>query len=235
MLDGVYVKGEKRYYSQEDFINFLVYKGYAHRDQLPTIKKMRQEGMIFILKQSSPEWERALKYLRRAKMIARESHCYSRQVGAIVVNKNGIDIRTGYNGPSKGFPHCETRHPEGKKECPRRYMAKKEGREFRSGENLHMCPAVHAERNIICLASQTHVSTDETVMYTDGGFSCQDCAKEMVQAGIKKAVFTTFKEYSPIEGTINALDIFYYGRVNLYLFMETGLLEDTGNENKQGV
>ncbi|KKP97442.1 MAG: hypothetical protein US06_C0021G0001, partial [Parcubacteria group bacterium GW2011_GWC2_36_17] len=97
MLDGVYVKGEKRYYSQEDFINFLVYKGYAHRDQLPTIKKMRQEGMIFILKQSSPEWERALKYLRRAKMIARESHCYSRQVGAIVVNKNGIDIRTGYN------------------------------------------------------------------------------------------------------------------------------------------
>lgn len=214
-------------YGCRNFMDFLAESGYVHEDQRSTIEKMRLKKMIFILKQSSSGWKRALKYLRRTKMIAKESHCYSRQVGAIVVNKGGIDIRTGYNGPPRGFPHCETRHPEGLKECPRRYIAKKEGREFRSGENLHMCPAVHAERNIICLASQTHVSTDETAMYTDGGFSCQDCAKEMVQAGIKEAIFNTFKEYSPIEGTIKALDIFYHGKIKLYLFMETELLEDT--------
>lgn len=213
-------------YGYNDFVNFLVDGGYAHEDQRPTIKMMRLRGMIFILKQSTQKWEVAQRYLKRAKSIAKESHCYSRQVGAIVVNKNGIDIRTGYNGPPRGFPHCETRHPEGLKECPRRYAAKKEGREFRSGENLHMCPAVHAERNTICLAAQTHVSTNETALYTNEGFSCHDCAKEMVQAGIKEAVFNTFKEYSPIEGTIRALDIFYHGKVKLYLFMETELLDD---------
>lgn len=213
------------------FIEYLIDNDYALKYQESRLEEMREEKLACILEKDSLRWKKALKYLKRARHIAKnESHCYSRQVAAVIVGQDGIDIRTGYNGPPIGFPHCERRHPERKKECPRRYLAQKEGREFKSGENLHLCPASHAERNAIYFASRTGVCVKRGIMYLDDGLPCKDCAIAIVQSGISEVVCLSFKEYSKveysmIESSIQVLDIFYHGKVTICLFKERNLLD----------
>lgn len=209
------------------FADFLIDGGYAFEYQRLILEKNREAKLAYILNPESSQWKRALKYLKRARHIAKnESHCYSRQVAAIIVGQDGVDIRTGYNGPPIGFPHCEHRHPKKKKECPRRYLAKKEGREFRSGENLHLCPAAHAERNAIYFASRTGVCIRASAMYIDANLPCKDCAIAIAQSGISEIICLSFKEYLNAHDAIQSLDIFYYAGIKVYLFREQELLDN---------
>lgn len=50
------------------------------------------------------------KYMVLAKTVGLvENPCFSRQIGSIIVNpKTNSIISTGYNGPPKGVPHCDT-------------------------------------------------------------------------------------------------------------------------------
>ena len=50
------------------------------------------------------------KYLRLAKFISEDQNpCYSRHVGAVIVDPviNKV-VGTGYNGPPKDVPHCDS-------------------------------------------------------------------------------------------------------------------------------
>lgn len=153
-------------------------------------------------------------FMGLAEMAASKSHCYSRQVGVVVV-RDKIVLSTGYNGPAMGAPHCETRHPEGKKECPRRYAG------IPSGQGLEQCPAVHAEANALFLAARVGHATKGATMYCYCTIPCIRCAVGIIQAGIKEVVCTGLEEYDPRPQAIKSIDQFNQTGVKVRVF-ETG-------------
>lgn len=105
------------------------------------------------------------RYLRMAKIWSENSYCKRRQVGALLV-KDKMIISDGYNGTPSGFPNvCED-------------------------ENGKTFPYVlHAEANAITKVARSHNSSDGSTLYiTDS--PCIECAKLIVQAGIKKVIFS---------------------------------------------
>ncbi len=132
--------------------------------------------------------------------IASWSSCLSRKIGAILVRDRTI-ISLGYNGPPRGIPHCGTTYPiqhinkpiiGDSSMCPRQRIG------FKSGEGLHLCPAVHAEDNCISNAARTGVSTVGTTIYMSCGRPCKDCIKKIINAGIVEIVCATEESYDEL-------------------------------------
>lgn len=104
------------------------------------------------------------RYLRMAQIWAENSYCKRRQVGAIIV-KDKMIISDGYNGTPVGFENvCED-------------------------ENGHTKPYVlHAEANAITKVAQSNNSSYGATLYVTSS-PCIECAKLIIQAGIKRVVF----------------------------------------------
>ncbi len=124
-------------------------------------------------------WDRYFRNICVA--VASKSPCLSRQIGAILVRDNSI-VSTGYNGPARGYPHCEGKIPFEERVCPRRTAG------YKSGEGLYMCPAAHAEGNTIANAARIGASTVGTTLYMNCVIPCKDCAIILVNAGIVEIV-----------------------------------------------
>ena len=117
--------------------------------------------------------------------VASKSPCLSRQIGAILVRDKSI-VSTGYNGPARGYPHCESGIPP---EVPfEEYICPRKLKGYASGEGLHECPAAHAEGNCIANAARNGVSTTGTTLYMNCMIPCKDCAIILVNAGITEIV-----------------------------------------------
>ena len=113
------------------------------------------------------------RYLEMAAIWAKNSYCTRRQVGALLV-KDRMIISDGYNGTPSGFENvCED-------------------------ENGVTKPYVlHAEANAITKVAKSHNSSDGATLYiTDS--PCMECAKLIIQAGIKRVVYA--REYRIIDG-----------------------------------
>jgi dCMP deaminase len=138
---------------------------------------------------------------------AKESNCYSRQFGAILVDKIQT-VSYGYNGPPKGMPNCGIRYhgndPFLKKEteklnlpltphdniiCPRKYLG------YGSGEGLNMCMAVHAEQRAILQAKRNGIKTEGLIMFVNSPVPCSKCLLTIIEAGIKEVVVTSMDCY----------------------------------------
>lgn len=104
------------------------------------------------------------RYLRMAQIWAENSYCKRRQVGAIIV-KDKMIISDGYNGTPVGFENvCED-------------------------EADHTKPYVlHAEANAITKVAQSNNSSKDATLYVTSS-PCIECAKLIIQAGIKRVVF----------------------------------------------
>ena len=104
------------------------------------------------------------RYLRMAAIWAENSYCKRRQVGALVV-KDKMIISDGYNGTPSGFENnCED-------------------------ENNETKPYVlHAEANAITKVACSHNSSLGATMYVTTS-PCIECAKLIIQAGIKRVVY----------------------------------------------
>jgi dCMP deaminase len=113
------------------------------------------------------------RYLRMAKIWAENSYCKRRQVGALIVN-NQMIISDGYNGTPAGFENlCEDE------------------------ENRTKPYVLHAEANAITkVAASNNNSTGATIYITSS--PCIECAKLIIQAGIKRVVFS--EKYHTEEG-----------------------------------
>jgi len=151
-----------------------------------------------------------LRYLRICREYAQLSRCFSRQVGAMLVNTEGIVIGMGVNGPPRGIIHCgemlrchdcnqlnrepnrlENPHPVcpgcGGNDmvplhsCPRHGTAER--------ASILKCHAVHAEMNALLSCGRTHNSTVGCTLYLYPIGPCKDCAAQIVQAGIVRLVF----------------------------------------------
>lgn len=120
-----------------------------------------------------PRWD---KYFHDVcKVIGSNSKCLSRHIGSILV-KDKVIICSGYNGPPRGYKHCEGDI------CPRRLQG------YGSGEGLHLCPAAHAERNTIVQAARLGIKVKDSVLYLNTGIPCKDCLIEIINAGITEVV-----------------------------------------------
>jgi dCMP deaminase len=117
------------------------------------------------------------RYLQMADTWAQNSYCKRRQVGALLV-KNQMIISDGYNGTPSGFENvCED-------------------------ENNKTKPYVlHAEANAITKVAKSGNSSNGATLYVTSS-PCLECSKLIIQAGIKRVVFT---ESYRLEDGINLL------------------------------
>ena len=117
------------------------------------------------------------RYLKMADIWAQNSYCKRRKVGALIVKEKMI-ISDGYNGTPSGFENiCED-------------------------ENNTTKPYVlHAEANAITKVAKSNNSSDEATLYVTSS-PCLECAKLIIQAGIRRVVFT---ENYRVEDGINLL------------------------------
>lgn len=119
-----------------------------------------------------PSWDEY--FMEMAKLVATRSTCLRRQVGAVIVKDKCI-ISTGYNGACKKAAHCSEIG------CIREKL------NIPSGQQLDLCRAVHAEQNALIQAARYGISTEGSIIYVTVT-PCFQCAKMLVNAGIKEVV-----------------------------------------------
>lgn len=129
-------------------------------------------------------------FMNIANAVAMKSHCLSRQLGAIAVKDNKFIVATGYNGPPVGYPHCgENYEFKGKtythtfSECPRHKAG------YKSGQGLEICPASHAELNVLIEAARLGTKIEGCKLYLSGPNPCRECSKAIVNAGIIEVIY----------------------------------------------
>ncbi|MDE7437157.1 MAG: dCMP deaminase family protein [Muribaculaceae bacterium] len=105
------------------------------------------------------------RYLRMARIWSENSYCTRRKVGAILV-KDKMIISDGFNGTPSGFPNvCE------------------------SDEGVTLPYVLHAEANAITKVARSNNSSEGSTLYVSTS-PCMECSKLIIQAGIKKVVFS---------------------------------------------
>ncbi len=116
------------------------------------------------------DWDEA--FMLMSDLIAKRSKDPSTQVGACIVNEQNIIVGLGYNGFPRG---C---HDDKLPWC-------------REGETLETKYAyvVHAEANAIMNANG---SVKNCRLYVNL-FPCNECAKAIIQGGIKEVIYTSDK------------------------------------------
>ena len=121
---------------------------------------MYMKGILIL----SNKWDK--RFLEMAKLVASWSKDPSTQVGAVAVRNRNV-IAQGYNG----FPRGMDDDPQYYNDRPLKYRL-----------------IVHAEMNAIYNAAENGVSLKGSTLYVYGLPVCNDCAKGLVQAGIKRIV-----------------------------------------------
>ncbi len=112
------------------------------------------------------------RYLRMALIWSENSYCQRRQVGALIV-KDKMIISDGYNGTPSGFPNvCEE-------------------------DNVTYPYVLHAEANAITKIARSGNNSDGATLYVTDS-PCIECAKLIIQAGIKRVVYS--REYRLTDG-----------------------------------
>jgi len=111
------------------------------------------------------KWDQ--RYLKLAEEVASWSKDPSRKIGAVAVGTKGQVLAQGYNGFPRGIDDSEERYND---------------RERKYGL------VVHAEMNVIYNATYNGVSLDGATLYVTGLPVCSDCAKGIIQVGIKRVV-----------------------------------------------
>jgi len=118
------------------------------------------------------------RYLEMATIWSKNSYCKRRQVGALIVKEKMI-ISDGYNGTPSGFEN------------------------FCEDENNKTKPYVlHAEANAITKVAKSNNSSQDATLYVTTS-PCMECSKLIIQAGIKRVVFS--RKYHNVEG-LNLLE-----------------------------
>lgn len=107
------------------------------------------------------------KYLGLAKHVASWSKDPSKQIGSVAVGDVGEILATGFNGLPRGIEDTEFR--------------------LTNREEKYKL-VVHAEMNCIYNATHNGVSLRGSTLYVWGLPVCSECAKGVIQVGIKRVV-----------------------------------------------
>lgn len=133
------------------------------------------------------EWDEY--FMAIAKLSAMRSKDPSTQVGACIVSNDNRILSIGYNGAPNGF--SDEKFPWG-----------------RDGKNLdtkypYVC---HAELNAILNYRESKKDLEDARIYVDL-FPCNECAKIIIQSGIKEVIYLSDK-YANSENNIASRKLF---------------------------
>lgn len=106
------------------------------------------------------------RYMEMAMLVATWSKDPSSKIGAVAVNEKGQILTTGYNGFPRGIADDDRLNDR-----PVKYKY-----------------IVHAEQNAIYNATYNGVSLYGSTMYVAGLPCCSDCAKGIIQVGVRRVV-----------------------------------------------
>ena len=104
-------------------------------------------------------------FYKMANLVATKSKDESTKIGAVIVGPDNEIRSTGYNS----FPSGIDDDVADRQTRPEKYYW-----------------IEHAERNALYNAAKIGVSTKECVMYLNCGIPCCDCARGIINSGIKK-------------------------------------------------
>lgn len=110
------------------------------------------------------------RYIDIAKRIANWSKDPSRKIGAVAVGSKGQILSQGYNGFPRGILDTKERYENRE----RKYQL-----------------VVHAEMNVIFNATFNGVSLDGASLFVYGLPVCSECAKGIIQVGVRRVVILT--------------------------------------------
>ena len=116
-------------------------------------------------------------YLDIAQAVSQRGTCLRKLYGAVIV-KNDEIISTGYVGAPRGRCNCTDLGY-----CIRSRL------NIPRGERYELCRSVHAEANAITKIARSNNSSDGATMYVTAS-PCIECAKLIIQAGIKRVVYS---------------------------------------------
>ena len=122
-------------------------------------------------------------FMAIAKLSAKRSKDPNTQVGACIVSSDNRILSIGYNGAPNGYDDDN-------------FPWDREGEPLET-KYLYV---VHAERNAILNYRGSRKDLEGAKIYVDL-FPCNECAKEIIQAGIKEVIYLSDK-YKDTDGTI---------------------------------
>jgi dCMP deaminase len=106
-------------------------------------------------------------FMQIAHIVSQESYCVRRKVGSIIVKNNSI-ISIGYNGTPSGDENvCE------------------------NDDALTKPEVLHAESNAITKLAKSTLSSEGADLYVTTA-PCMECAKLIIQSGIKNVYFMEY-------------------------------------------
>lgn len=120
-------------------------------------------------------WDK--RYLGLAREISSWSKDPSRKIGAIAVGSKGEVLAQGYNGFPRGISDTQERLET--RELKYKYV-------------------VHAEMNLIYNATYNGVSLDGSTVYVTGLPVCSECAKGLIQVGVKEVIMEELEDIPPM-------------------------------------
>lgn len=142
------------------------------------------------------KWDK--RYLELARHIASWSKDPSRKIGAVAVGTKGQVLAQGYNGFPRGIDDKDSMY----------------NNKITKYERV-----VHAEMNCIYNATYNGTSLDGSTMYIHGLPVCSECAKGIIQVGVKRVVTSEIDDSMPerwVESTV----------LTKKLFEEAGIIYD---------
>ena len=117
-------------------------------------------------------------YMRMAKTLSELSYAERNKVGCIIVSPKGQIISQGYNGTPTGYDNCCEYQDE-------------------NGNLVTKKEVLHAESNAISKCAKWLSSTEDATLYVTLS-PCFECAKVIIQAGIKRVCYN--ETYRNTEG-----------------------------------
>ena len=125
-----------------------------------------------------PSWDEH--FLKMSRLVSEMSTCARRNVGCILIDDRNQILSTGFNGVPPHFPHCNENNP-----CP--------GAQRRSGSDLDLCYAVHAEQNALMRCSD--IRKIRTCYLTTS--PCVTCTKLLLGTSCTRIIF--IEEYANVD------------------------------------
>lgn len=114
-------------------------------------------------------------FMALAKLSSMRSKDPNTQVGASIVDNNNRILSIGYNGAPNGYDDSDFPWDREGDELDTKYLY-----------------VVHAERNAILNYQGSKKDLEGAKLYVDL-FPCNECAKEIIQAGIKEVIYLNDK------------------------------------------
>ncbi len=183
-----------------------------------------------------PNHEETLMHL--AYSLSIRSNCVSRQVGAVITNKEGYIIGAGWNDVGEGQISCGLKTSDDYKnigylKCDNlnfdslhaeSYVCFKDIPTPSENGKSDRCLALHAEENAILQLAKYHSGIPQDAVIYSTTFPCSSCLKKISQVGINKVIY--IQTYSnPIsiqilEVTTKTIKIFSFEGVKYYSYFK---------------